>query len=367
MTLRRPTLLPGLIRAWRGPHTLQLGVDPPRAISVDLPDPRVARILDLLDGRQTERAVLARIAADGVSADDSRALLNALHAAGLVLPAADLLPPALPEAARQRLVGEATALAFQRAPSDPAPVLILRRRAAARVALTGRGRLAAPIAVALAEAGVGQIHADLSGAVLPSELPGGPLRAGDVGHPRAEAITAAVRRSAPETGTRTVRRGAASLVVQLGYGEPAALLAAAYARRRQPHLAVAIRDGAVVVGPLVRPGVGPCLNCIELHRQDRDPGRPASTGPRPATAEPCAVGTLLAATGYAVAEALAFLDGGSPATLGASVEIAAPGRTRRRTWDPHPDCRCARRPRHRTGGPSPPRRLKAKPSVTMIW
>src|SRR4029453_18222479 len=112
MTLRRPILLPGLARAWRGPHTLQLGVDPPRAISIDLPDPRVARLLDLLDGRRTERAVLARIAADGVSADDSRVLLDALHAAGLVLPAADLLPPALPEAARQRLVGEATALAF---------------------------------------------------------------------------------------------------------------------------------------------------------------------------------------------------------------------------------------------------------------
>jgi hypothetical protein len=366
MTLRRPTLLPGLARAWRGPHTLQLGVDPPHAISIDLPDPRVARMLDLLDGRRTERAVLARIAADGVSADDSRVLLDALHAAGLVLPAADLLPPALPEAARQRLVGEATALAFQRAVDDPPPVQILRRRAAARVALTGRGRLAAPIAVALAEAGIGHIHADLSGAVWPSELPGGPLGAADVGRPRAEAITAAVRRAAPETGTRTVRRGAASLVVQLGYGEPAALLAAAYARRRQAHLAVAIRDGAVVVGPLVRPGVGPCLHCIELHRQDRDPGRPVSTGPA-ATAEPCAVGTLLAATGYAVAEALAFLDGGSPATLGASVEIAAPGRARRRTWESHPDCRCARRPRHRSGGPSPPTRLKAEPSVTMIW
>jgi bacteriocin biosynthesis cyclodehydratase domain-containing protein len=367
MTLRRPILLPGLARAWRGPHTLQLGVDPPRAISIDLPDPRVARILDLLDGRRTERAAVARVAADGVSMDDSRVLLTALHAAGLILPAADLLPAVLPESARQRLVGEASALALQKAPDGPPPVRILRHRAGSRVALTGRGRLAAPIAVALADAGVGHIHADLSGAVLPSELPGGPLRAGDVGRARAEAVAAAVRRAAPETGTRPVRRGTASLVVQLGFAEPAALLAAAFARRRQAHLAVAIRDGAVVVGPLVRPGAGPCLNCLELHRQDRDPGRPASTGPHPATAEPCAVGTLLAATGYVVAEALAFLDGGNPDTLGASVEVAAPGRTRRRTWEPHPDCRCARRSRHRTGGPAPPARLKAEPSVTMIW
>jgi bacteriocin biosynthesis cyclodehydratase domain-containing protein len=366
MKLRRPILLPGLARAWRGPHTLQLGLDPPRAITIDLPDPRVARILDLLDGRRTERAVLARVVADGVSADDAVVLLNALHAAGLVMPATDLLPPTLPEAARHRLIGEATALALHHRPDGPTPVQVLRRRAAGRVVITGSGRLAAPTAVALAEAGVGQVHADLSGAVLASELPGGPLLASDVGRPRAEAIAAAVSRAAPETGTRTIRRGAASLVVQLGYGEPAALLAAAHARRRQAHLAVAIRDGSAVVGPLVRPGNGPCLNCVELHRQDRDPGRPASTSPHPATAEPCAVATLLATTGYAVAEALAFLDGGIPATLGASVEITAPGRTRRRTWAPHPDCRCARRPR-RTGGPAPPERLKAKPSVTMIW
>jgi bacteriocin biosynthesis cyclodehydratase domain-containing protein len=367
MPLRRPTLLPGLARAWRGPHTLQLGADSPRAISIDLPDPRVARMLDLLDGRRTERAVLTRIAADGSSAEDARVLLNALHAAGFVLPAADLLPPALPEAARQRLIGEATVLALDRPPDRPPPGQILRRRAAARIVITGTGRLAAPIAVALAEAGAGQIHADVAGAVLPSELPGGPLRSGDVGLPRAEAIAAAIRRAAPQTGTRAVRRGAATLVVQLGYAEPAALLAAAHAQRRQAHLVVALRDGSVVVGPLVRPGGGPCLNCLELHRRDRDPGRPAPAGPYSATAEPCAVATLLAGTGYAVAEALAFLDGGSPATLGASVEIAAPGRTRRRTWAPHPDCRCGRRPRRRTGGPAPPERLKAEPSVTMAW
>jgi ThiF family len=366
MSLRHPILLPGLARAWRGPHTLQLGLDPPRAITIDLPDPRVARMLDLLDGRRTGRAVLARLAADGVAADDAQVLLNALHAAGLVLSTADLLPPTLPETARHRLIGEATALALDHRPDRPAPVQILRRRTAARILITGVGRLAAPIAVALAEAGVGHVHADLSGAVLPSELPGGPLRPGDVGRPRAEAIAAAVHRAAPETGTRAIRRGAASLVVQLGYGEPAALLAAAHARRRQAHLAVAIRDGSVVVGPLVRPGGGPCLNCIELHRQDRDPGRPASTSPHPATAEPCAVATLLAATGCAVAEALTFLDGGAPATLGASVEIAVPGRTRRRSWTPHPECRCARS-RRRTGGREPPERLKAKPSVTMIW
>ena len=41
---------PGLPRVWRGPHTLQLGTDPTRAVLIDLPDPRAAELLDLLDG-----------------------------------------------------------------------------------------------------------------------------------------------------------------------------------------------------------------------------------------------------------------------------------------------------------------------------
>jgi ThiF family len=366
--LRRPTLLPGLARLWRGPHTLQLGLDAARAVLVDLPDPRVARVLDLLDGTRPERAVLAGTAADGVPSDDARTLLDTLAAAGLVWPATRLLPATLPDTARRRLTSEAAALALQSQPDDPAPAQILRRRAAARVVVAGPGRLAAPIAVALAEAGVGHVHPDLPGAVTAAELPATPLRPADVGHPRADAIAAAIRRVAPETETRTVRRGAASLVVQLGYDQPVELLAAGYARRRQAHLTVAIREGSAVIGPFVPAAGGPCLNCVELHRQERDPGRPDPAGPpHGGAAEPCAVATLLTAAGYALAEALAFLDGGTPTTVGAAVEIAGPTQVRRRTWPPHPDCRCARRPRRAPVGQRRSERLNAERSVTMIW
>jgi hypothetical protein len=352
--LLRPTLLPGLPRVWRGPHTLQLGLDPARAVLIDLPDPGAARILDLLDGARPERVVLAQAVADGVSPDDARALLDALHAAGFLLSAPSLLPASLPDSARQRLTGEAAALALHRRPDGPSPAQTLRKRAAARVVLTGPGRLAASMAVALAEAGVGHIHPDLPGAVGPAELAGGPLAAADVGRPRAAAVADAIRRTAPETETRTVRRGSASLVVQLGHEQPVSLLAAGHARRRQAHLAVAIREGLAVIGPLVPATGAPCLNCIDLHRRDRDADWPElATRLDGATPEPCGVATLLAATGYATAEALAFLDGGTPGTLGAAVEIAAPGRFRRRTWPPHPACPCARsRRREPTGLPA---------------
>jgi hypothetical protein len=382
----RPTLIPGLPRVWRGPHTLQLGLDPPRAVLVDLPDPRAARILDLLDGARPERAVLRRAAEDGISPADARALLDALYEAGFVLSAPALWPAFLADDARRRLTGEAAALALQRAtaPRPPAPsrsgeppgdvgpgrrstaatptrdlspggrspAATLRRRLAARVVITGYGRLGAAIAVALAEAGVGHVHPDLPGSVTVPELPGGPLRDTDVGTPRREAVASALRRAAPGVETRPVRRGAA-LLIQLGYEQPTALVAAAYLSRRQPHLAVSVRDGVAVVGPCVPPSGAPCLHCVELHRRERDATRPGPVDrPGPTTVEPCPVATLLSATGYATAQALTYLDGGRPETVGAAVEIAAPGRFRRRSWTPHPGCGC----RRRTGLPARVRR-----------
>jgi hypothetical protein len=347
----RPTLLPGLPRVWRDSRTLQLGLDPARAVLVDLPDPRAARLLDLLDGRP-ERLALARAAEQGAPADEALALLDTLRAAGFVIGAHTLLPATLPDAVRQRLAGEAAALALRDAgvrresdsPPPPTPAQVLRHRSAARVVLAGRGRLAAGIAVALAQAGVGHIDPGLSGSVPLTDLPGSPLTSADAGRPRGEAVAEAVRRAAPDTDTRGVRRGAASLVVQFGHDQPVALLAAGHARRRQPHLAVTIREGTAIVGPLVPVTGGPCLHCLDLHRTDRDPGWPhlaAQLGtPAP---ELCDVATVLAATAYATAQTLTFLDGGRPESLGAAIEITAPGRFRRRTWVPHPACGCARR------------------------
>jgi hypothetical protein len=352
-SIPRPALLAGLVRVWRGPHTLQLGLDPARAVLVDLPDPRAARVLDLLDGGQPERVVLARAARLGVPADEARTVLDSLHEAGLVVGAHTLVPPTLPDVVRQRLSGEATALALAgtgarrgSVPAATTPAQLLRRRAGARVVLAGRGRLAAGIAVALAQAGVGHVNADLAGVITLGDLPGTPLTTADVGHPRAEAVAAGVRRAAPGTHTHPVRRGGADLVVQFAHEQPVALLAAGFAGRRQAHLAVAIREGTAIVGPLVPPTGGPCLHCLDLHRTERDTGWPQLAaqlgGPG---VEPCGVATVLAATACATAEALMFLDGGAPETLGAAVEIAGPGRSRRRTWTPHPACGCGRRRR----------------------
>jgi bacteriocin biosynthesis cyclodehydratase domain-containing protein len=349
-TVVRPTLLPGLVRLWRDRHTLQIGLDPYRAVLLELADPGAVRLLDLLDGAHSERAVLERAAALRVDPQAARTLIDTLHTTGLVVGGPSLLPRDLPEPTRRRLSTEAVALAL-RGPDRPTPAQVLRRRATARVVLTGQGRLAAPVAVALAQAGVGHVVPDLAGRVEPGDLVGTGLVAADLRRPRAEAVAEAVERAAPGTGTRPAHHARVALTVQVGTDRPATLLAARFAQRRQAHLLLGLRDGTAVVGPLVRPGAGACLNCLDLHRRDRDPAWPelaaqlaAGSGP-----EPCGIATLLTAVGYATAEVLTHLDGGTPETLGAAVEIAAPSRIRRRAWPPHPGCGCVGRPGPRSG------------------
>ncbi|MEV0425918.1 TOMM precursor leader peptide-binding protein [Micromonospora sp. NPDC050495] len=367
--LPRPVLLPGLTLLWRDRHTLQLGVEPGRAVLLEVANPRAARLLELLDGTRSERAVLAAAAAVQVAPDEARVLLDTLRAAGLVVPSHSLLPRDLAGPVRARLAGEAAALALAVAAPPGTPAQVVRRRRAARVLVTGTGRGGGAIAVALAQAGVGHVAAALAGPVRPADLIGTGLTAAEIGRPLTAAIRDALARCAPGTETGAVRRGRVDLVVQLGMDRPAGLLATGYAQRRQPHLLVDLRGGVPVVGPLVRPPVGPCLNCLDLHRVDRDPDWPALAAQLAAddTDPDCAVSTRLAAVACAAGEALAHLDGGVPETLGCALEIIGAGRFRRRRWPPHPSCRCSGR-RPIRGRPHPLRlRTTGSPpeSVTM--
>ncbi|MGN9812163.1 hypothetical protein ACTMSW_22750 [Micromonospora sp. BQ11] len=342
--LSRPTLLPGLSRLWRDRHTLQLGLEPGRAVLLEIANPRAARLLDLLDGTRSERSVLDHATHSDVRADEARDLLAVLRAAGLVVPAHTLLPRDLAEPARARLAAEAAALALTAARLPGTPAQVLRRRRAARVVVTGTGRLGAAVALALAQAGVGHLHPDLIGPVRPADLVGTGIPATELGRPLGPAVRDAVGRAAPGTGTGPLRRGRADLVIQLGTPRPAALVAAGHAQRRQPHLLVTLREGVPVIGPLVRPPLGPCLHCLDLHRTDRDPDWPALAAQLATdTADgACAAATLLAAGAYGTAEALTHLDGGTPETLGCTVEVGGVGRVRRRVWPPHPSCACSR-------------------------
>lgn len=309
---------------------------------LELAEPATAAVLDLLDGTRTGAAIVAECAGRGISADQVRCLIDALGQAGMVVDAHALLPAHLPEPARRRLTAEATALALASGPAGPPPARLLRARAAARVHFVGDGPLVPAIAGALVSAGVGCVATG----------PGGPA-------PGTTGTTAVTTRDStpspgPMTGVPRRRAAAPTFEVRVGPDRaPTTLVARSYARRALPHLGVLIRDATVVVGPMVRGTGSPCLYCLDLHRTDRDPDWPAlaaqlATSPGAAA---CATTTLLAATAYAAAEVLAHLDGQEPTTVGATVEISGPGRHRRRSWHPHPDCDCGRR---RQQGPQQP-------------
>ncbi|HEV2087505.1 MAG TPA: TOMM precursor leader peptide-binding protein, partial [Cryptosporangiaceae bacterium] len=113
--------------------------------------------------------------------------------------------------------------------------------------------------------------------------------------------------------------------------------------QRVPHLPVLLRDATAVVGPLVIPGSTACLDCVELHRRDRDQVWPAvaaqlATDPAP---EASHVAVATAAAALAALQVLAHLDGEDPETRGLSLELNRLGdRVRHRPWTPHPRCGC---------------------------
>ncbi|CAN5420952.1 cyclodehydratase [soil metagenome] len=113
-------------------------------------------------------------------------------------------------------------------------------------------------------------------------------------------------------------------------------------RRDVPHLPVVFADSAVTIGPLIEPGRGPCLVCVELHRRDDDPAWPAVAtqlmGRRGSFDHAVLVSEAVGAVGRAV---LARLGAGD-ASGGASVRIdAATGARQSRQWEQHPECGCA--------------------------
>lgn len=130
------------------------------------------------------------------------------------------------------------------------------------------------------------------------------------------------------------------LAVLAGHYVLAPDLHALWLRRDVPHLPVVVGDAGVVVGPVVEPGSGPCLLCLELHHRDRDPAWPAIAtqllGRRSRAETSVLVLEAAAAASRMVLERLA-----SGASAAASVRIdAGTGRRETRAWQRHPECGC---------------------------
>jgi bacteriocin biosynthesis cyclodehydratase domain-containing protein len=112
-------------------------------------------------------------------------------------------------------------------------------------------------------------------------------------------------------------------------------------RQDVPHLAITFSDAEVHIGPIIEPGAGPCLYCLELHHTDADPAWPAIASQllgRLTRSETPLVAAEVAA--LAARMVMSRVRNG-PATEPVSWHLdIATGRVLTRLERPHPACRC---------------------------
>jgi len=338
--LMRPALKPGLLPVWRNRDTVQIGIDPRRAVA--LTGMRGAdALLHLLDGSRDRAQVLAAASDLGMDAAAADQVLSLLTAAGALsdLPAGRY--GTLSAGARARLAPELATAALARGDADGGARTLARRQAAC-VRVHGASRPGLWIAGMLTAAGIGLVISTGPTAAGAGAAGAGTAGAGTAGAGTAEAGAgrAAQRARAPQARSRRP-----SLVVLADSHRRE--LPAALAQKLVPHLAVSAGEAIGVVGPLVLPGRSACLRCLDLTRAERDPAWPLILAQLSAQAgaDPPGCDTVLATTvaAQAVAQALAFIDedGQAPAVTNGTLELVLPGwQWRRRTWQPHPRCGC---------------------------
>ncbi|MFC3690428.1 ThiF family adenylyltransferase [Aquipuribacter hungaricus] len=307
---------PGLARTVRGTRSLQLGVGPDATV-LDGLTAADWHLLALLERGHRRRDLEASLP-DGPDRDRGRRLLSMLGSTGAVVAGPD------------GTVGR---------PGAPGPLT------GADVAVVGGAGLGIALTVALAAAGAGTCALVDDGTVGPADvLPGGAAPP-DVGRRSTHVAGEAVHRLAPDV--RTACPADPDLVVLVSSQVPDAPAGVPLVQAGTTHLPVVLRPDHVVVGPLVVPGRGACLHCLDLHHSDVDPGWPDAVRllrrgagrvrvPAPSTAS-LVVGL--------VAELVAGPDRDERA--GVEVKVGRGGSTTWRRWAAHPACGCV-------GWPDPP-------------
>jgi hypothetical protein len=299
----RPALKPGLRRLWRDDSTLQLGLDPRRAVVLTGLPARMSRLLDYLDGTLDRAGVLRAAAELGIDPRTTARFLSALQEAGTLDDAT--VAPSLGSKELEHLAPDLASLSLLTGRVDGGSTELARRRSA-RVWVCGESRLAGSVADLLRVAGVGSVVASTS---EPGEAP--------------------------------------DLVIVSPKGHVEPPLRERLLREATPHLLAIVQELTGVIGPLVLPGRTACLRCQDLHRSSRDDAWPllaAQLAGRPrGYVEACDSTLATIVAGYAASQALSYLDGTipNPPTMNGSLEITLPDwQVRRRSWPRHPACGC---------------------------
>ena len=261
-------------------------------------------------------------------------------------------PATLERAARDQGLPPRAVTDLLRALHDARLLRSVPASASRAVRVVGAGPLGSRVAHELVLAGVPAVYlADLPGRTVrsprrrttrtPSARPDAQPDRLDVLAASLEGLDRSVRVRRTRHFVKPEGAAVALSVVVADGPEPDRLVPDLLREQGAPHLLVRCSGDEASVGPLVVPGGTSCVRCADLARRDADARWPwllaqlvrHSVSPAP---------TLLAwAAVTAVVQALAFVDGGAPETLGHTLELGTDSHAMRlRPWPPHPECPC---------------------------
>lgn len=331
---QRPRLLPGLGVFERRRDELQIGLDSRHAVVATNLSPGVMNILQNLDGRRHLSSLLEL--AEGEHAARLRDVLTGLAERGLVEDAATSRPPTPAQD------HDLWSVRLGRPRQDTAT-----QREHCAVRIHGGGRLASAVAIQLAAAGIGHLDIRVDGLVTGDDLGCG-LAEGDLGRHRRHAVATAVHRITSTTRTTRLRGNRhPDLVLLTDAIVPAPEVVTDLVADGLPHLAIRVRDGVGIIGPLVVPGRSSCLRCADLHRTALDPCWPRVAGQLAGRFQTAELPTVYGTAALAVGQALRLVHPAStpPPTWNGTVELDCyTGRVQHREWPPHPQCTCGAPP-----------------------
>lgn len=117
----------------------------------------------------------------------------------------------------------------------------------------------------------------------------------------------------------------------------------AWLRRDIPHLPIVLGDRHVRVGPLIEPGLGPCLYCLDRYRSDADPAWPAIASQlwgRPSPLESDFLATEISVLAAAIVLDRWCAQTATEPTAAVSILIDTNGTRRNEPHERHPECGC---------------------------
>ncbi len=145
----------------------------------------------------------------------------------------------------------------------------------------------------------------------------------------------------PDDAVATPELRAAPLAVVVAHYVVDPHMFGLWLRHDVPHLPIVFGDTSVRIGPMVEPGIGPCLYCVERTRADDDPAWQAIASQlfgRHGSAEtPFLASEIAVMAARLVSNRLR--DGPASSATSFAVNIRS-GKVTTRDWQPHPECAC---------------------------